>query len=74
VRLQAAALEPWINPGGDLGPQIPLYSEQRVAFEAAQLPTLFMQLHKRLRRRADELAPQLLIGQEAADYSFNRSL
>ncbi len=74
VGLQAAALEPRINPCRHLGPQTDLYSEQRVDFEAAQLPTLFVQLRERSPRRSNELVPQLLIRQEAADDSFNRSL
>jgi len=72
--LQAAALKPRINPGGHLRPQTDLYGEQRVHFEPAQLPTLFTQLRERSPRRPSELVPQLLIRQEAADGSFNRSL
>ena len=74
VGLQAAALKPRINPGGNLRPQTDLNGEQRVDFEAAQLPTLFMQLHERSPWRPRELVPQLLVRQEAADDSFNRSL
>jgi hypothetical protein len=40
VGLEAAALKPWINPGGNIRPQPDLYGEQRVDFEAGQLPTL----------------------------------
>jgi len=47
VNLQAAALKPRINPCGHLGPQTDLDREQRVDFEAAQLPTLFMQPERR---------------------------
>src|SRR4051812_46995645 len=72
--LQAAALEPRINPAGDLGPQAELGSEQRVDFEAAQLPPLFIEHHERSFRKATELVPQFLIRQETADDSFNRSL
>jgi len=74
VGLQAAALKPRINPGGRLGPQTDFYGEQRIDLEAAQVPTLFIQLRERSPRRPGELVPQLLIGQEAADNSFDRSL
>ena len=74
VGLQAAALKPRIDPGGHVRLQTHVYCEQRVDFEAAQFPTLLVQLHERSPRRPSELAPQLLIRQEAADDSFNRSL
>jgi hypothetical protein len=74
VGLQGAALKPRINPGGRFRPQTDVYGEQRVDFEAAQLPTLFTQLCERSPRRANELLPQLFIRQQAADNSFNRSM
>ena len=72
--LQAAALKPRINPGGHLRPKTDLYGEQRLDFETAQLPTLFTQVRERPPRRPNELVPQLLIRQEAADDSLNRSM
>jgi hypothetical protein len=72
--LQAAALKPRINSGGDLNPQTHLCGEQRVDFDTAQLPSLFMQLRERSLRRPNELVSQFLIRQEPADGSFNRSL
>jgi len=74
VGLQAAALKPRIDPCGHLGPQTGIDREQRVNLEAAQLPTLFVQIHERSPRKPSELVPQLLIRQKAADDSFNRSL
>src|SRR5260221_4248298 len=74
VGLQAAALEPGIDPGRHFRPQTDFYREQRVHFEAAQLPTLLMQLRERSPWRASELVPQLLICQQAADDPFNRSM
>jgi hypothetical protein len=74
VDLQAAALKPRIDPGGHLGPQTDLYREQRVDFQAAQLPPLFIQLRERSTRRAGEVVPQLFIRQQPADHSFNRSM
>jgi hypothetical protein len=74
VRLEAAALKPWINPGGNIRPQPDLHGEQRVDFEAGQLPTLLGELRERSLRRASELATQLFVRQQAADDSFNRSM
>jgi hypothetical protein len=74
VSLEAAALKSWINSGGSVRPQPDLCREQRVGFEAAQLPTLLMQLRERSPGRLDELVPQLLIRQQAADESFNRAM
>jgi hypothetical protein len=72
--LQAAALKPLVNPGGDLGPQADLGGEESVDFKAGQLPTLLIQLREGSSRRPNELAPQFLIRQEPPDGSFNRSL
>jgi hypothetical protein len=72
--LQAAALKPRIDPGGHLGPQIDLDGEQRVNFQTAQLPPLFIQLRERSPRRASEIVPQLFIRQQTADHSFDRSM
>jgi hypothetical protein len=74
IGLQAAALKPWINPSGHLRPQTVLYREQRVDFEPGQFPTLFIQPHQCSLGGSNELAPQILIRQKAADDSFNRSL
>jgi len=74
VALQAAALKPRINPGGHFRPQTDRCREQCVNFKAAQLPTLFMQPQERSPWRPNELVPKLLIRQESADDSFNRSL
>jgi len=59
--LEAAALKPWINPGGNIRPQPDLHGEQRIDFETAQLPPLFSQLRERSPRGASELEPQLLV-------------
>jgi hypothetical protein len=72
--LEAASLKPWINPGGNIRPQLSLHGEQRVDFETAQLPTLFSQLSKRSARGASELEPQVLVRQQTTDDSFNRSM
>jgi hypothetical protein len=72
--LQAAALKPRIDPGGHFGPQTNLYGEQRVDFQAAQLPPLFIQLRERSPRRASEIVAQLFIRQQTADHSFDRSM
>jgi hypothetical protein len=72
--LEAAALKPWINPGGRVRPEPDFCREQRVDLEAAQLPPLVTELGERSLRGASELEPQLLIRQEAADDSFNRSM
>jgi hypothetical protein len=74
VGLEAAALKPWINPGGNIRPQPCLHGEQCVDLEARELPTLLSQLSERSLRRASELAPQLLIGEQATDDPFNRSM
>jgi hypothetical protein len=74
VVLEAAALKPWIDPSGNIRPQPDLDGEQRVGFEAGELPTLLGQLRERSLRRARELAPQFLIRQQATDDSFNRSM
>ena len=74
LRLQAAALKPRINPGGDLRPQTDLYREQRVDFEVAQLPTLLTQLRERSAWSPNKLESQLLVRHEAANDSFNRSM
>src|ERR1700730_8552797 len=47
VGLEAAALKPGINPGGNIRPQPGLHGEQGVDFEAGQLPTLLSELRKR---------------------------
>jgi hypothetical protein len=72
--LEAAALEAGINPSGNLRPQPDLDGEQCIDFESTQLPTLFTQLLNCSPRGAGELEPQLLVRQQAANDSFNRSM
>src|ERR1700730_12950356 len=72
--LEAAALKSWINPGGSVRPQSDFCREQRVDLEVAQLPALVTELRERSLRGPSELEPQLLVRQQAADDSFNRSM
>ena len=71
--LEAGALKTWINPGGSLRPQSGLHGEQRVDFDARQLPTLFAELRERTLGGASEAEPQLFVRQQAADDSLDRS-
>src|SRR5580658_9734448 len=47
VAFEATALNPRIDPSGNIRPQPDVHGEQRLDFEAAQLPTLFAQLRER---------------------------
>ena len=71
VGLDAGALKPWVDPGGEVGPQRGPGGEQCGDFKPAQLPSLIAQLCQRPCRGSREPPPQFFIRQEAADDSLN---
>jgi hypothetical protein len=72
--LETAALQLRINPIGGVRPQPGVGADQRVNLDAGQIPPLFTQGLERSPRGASKLKPQVLVRQEAADDSFNRSM
>src|SRR5687767_5414441 len=71
---EAAALEAGGELRGDARPEVRVGFDECVDLAAGQLPALLGELGQRFKRRTREAAPQLLVGEEAAQQDFDIAL
>ena len=74
LRLEAAALQPWVDPFGRGLPQALVGPHKRIDFVVGQVNPLIAQRGQRFHGLFDEAPPELFVGDDLPDQQLNCSL